>query len=100
MDYRERKYFFITIRRDHNYIIEILKSKVPTLRVYPPYDHYKNIKKTGKDNNIHDSEKYKHWITEMISCSNDQVRLLKELKDTELKSNIYLHEVTKKELGQ
>ena len=45
MDYRDRKYYMVTLNNySHNSKLKNLKATIPTLKIYSPYNHFKNHK--------------------------------------------------------
>ena len=53
MDYRERKYYLIRLR-NRNGGLKTLKEAVPSLKVHPPYNHFRQLKNNNDnyDGNI------------------------------------------------
>lgn len=109
MDYRERKYYLVAFI-DHNQSIINLKEKIHSIKIHPPYNHFRNNESINtlkfirermgynwEFNHVHDNYAGYGYIENLISCRKEECDLLEEI----CKYNCnWLQEVTKRELKQ
>lgn len=93
MDYRERKYYLIHTAFFYDEYIDKLKSLIPSLKIHPPYNHFRNNeninylndirRKNGyevcDDIDIHDLAAGYGYASNMISCRIEESQLLDEI---------------------
>lgn len=111
MDYRKRKYYLVAFCYFNQSIYEI-KNKVPSVKIHPPYNHFRNkkaknfIKKFNLTNrDLYDGDIHGKYVQTMLSCKKEESDILEKLIEEDLKDEFigrYTHisNVTKSDLGQ
>lgn len=111
MDYRERKYYLVRFYY-YNKCIDILKRNTPSIKIHPPYNHFRNDKaiKLMKQRSInipepdiYDGDVCGYYVQVMISCPENRVSELDSiLRGIRIYDDpsAFWKEVTKKDLKQ
>lgn len=95
MDYRFRKYYLVAFNvAVYDMRIKHLKSFAPSLKIHPPYNHFKNNDKDYDGNYTHTY----HQL--MISCKKEEAEAVEyELRKHSRTEDTFI-ELTKKVCGQ
>lgn len=106
MDYRNRHYYLVDIRSDRfNDKIDMMKQMAPSLKISPPYKHFKNgfDFDYGNIQNIWWTGTTIHSLntTHLISINHKHGYIFRRFLELATKANeIYFMRVDKKMLGQ
>ena len=98
MDWRNRRYFLVTIRAfDREIRIKRAKSEMHSFKMHSPYRHHKNAANKTKAENKFDYRYFDFYCEAMVSCSEVDIERMAFFLNDDCYSYM---EITKEMCGQ